>query len=161
MLKSELVISLLLAIATAAVFWQVGNNGFINYDDPSYVFENPHVVSGLSLENARWAFTAIHMSNWHPLTWLSHMMDCQLYGLNPRGHHFTNLVLHILTTVLLFLFLNRTTGVPWRSAFVAALFALGGGVIGGSGASRSHHGRRHKQGTTCWAALTANEVAVT
>ena len=124
MLKSELVISLLLAIATAAVFWQVGNNGFINYDDPSYVFENPHVVSGLSPENVRWAFTAIHMSNWHPLTWLSHMTDCQLYGLNPRGHHFTNLVLHILTTVLLFLFLNRTTGVPWRSAFVAALFAL-------------------------------------
>jgi tetratricopeptide (TPR) repeat protein len=120
----ELLISMALIVATIAVFWQVGNNGFINYDDPGYVFENPHVASGLSQENIRWAFTAIHMSNWHPLTWISHMIDCQFFGLDPRGHHFTSLALHILNTLLLFFFLARTTGAHWRSCCVAALFAL-------------------------------------
>jgi tetratricopeptide (TPR) repeat protein len=123
-MKSRFVICLLLAAVTLAVFWQVGSNDFINFDDPGYVYENPHVVTGLTLENVRWAFTSADMGNWHPLAWLSHMTDCQIFGLNPRGHHFSSLILHTLNTLLLFLLLCRLTGLPGRSAFAAALFAL-------------------------------------
>jgi tetratricopeptide (TPR) repeat protein len=113
-----------LTIAILAVFWQVQNNGFVNFDDGKYVTENRHVQEGLSWDGFVWALTTTHANFWHPLTWLSHMLDCQLYGLNPGGHHFTNLLLHIANTLLLFLILQRMTGAMWQSAFVAALFAL-------------------------------------
>jgi len=119
-----LCISFVLIVATIVVFWQVRNHEFITFDDNEYVTQNPHVKSGLTLPGAIWAFVAFHSNNWHPLTWLSHMMDCELYGLNPGGHHLTNLVFHILNTLLLFLVLKRMTGTLWRSSFVAALFAL-------------------------------------
>ena len=96
----------------------------MNLDDNAYITGNRHVQSGLTLAGVTWAFTTTHASLWIPLTWLSHMLDCQLYGLNPSGHHLTNLVFHIASTLLLFLVLERMTGALWRSAFVAALFAL-------------------------------------
>lgn len=113
----------LLAAVTLAVYWPVGQHEFINYDDPDYVTENSHVLAGLNLETCRWPFNIGYASNWHPLTWLSHMLDCEIYGLNPRGHHLTNVVLHVLNTILLFGLLKRTTGELWPSAWVAALFA--------------------------------------
>ncbi|MFC1869555.1 tetratricopeptide repeat protein [Thermodesulfobacteriota bacterium] len=89
-----------------------------------YVFENPHVKTGLTSRNIKWAFTVFHLGNWYPFTLLSHMLDCQLYGLNPKGHHFNNLLIHILNTLLLFHILKRSTGSVWRSAIISALFAL-------------------------------------
>jgi len=105
-------------------FWQVKDHEFLGYDDQDYVTNNFIIQRGLTLDGLRWAFTTIHFGNWHTLTWLSHMLDCQLYGLNPRGHHLTNLALHAANTVLLFLLLARITAALWPSAFVAALFAL-------------------------------------
>ena len=119
-----LLICLLLAAAILAVYWPVRNYDFINLDDPTYVTENRHVQAGLTRESFIWAFTATDTANWHPLTWISLMLDCQLYGLNPAGHHLTNVLLHSASTVLLFLVLLGMTGSSWRSAFVAALFAL-------------------------------------
>ena len=119
-----LCVYLLLALVTIAVFWQVGSCDFISYDDPVYVRDNEHVNTGLSWENVTWAFTKSHASNWHPLTWLSHMLDCQLFGMDPGGHHLTNLFLHVANTLLLFAVLKRMTGAIWRSVFVAAAFAL-------------------------------------
>jgi Flp pilus assembly protein TadD len=107
-----------------AVFGQTLRYGFVNFDDEKYVYENPDVTGGLSFKGIAWAFTHVHAANWHPLTWISHMLDCQFYGLNPGGHHFTNLLLHTTATILLFLVLRRMTGALWRSAFVAALFAI-------------------------------------
>jgi len=121
---SALIVSLFLTLITLAIFWNVQNHEFVNFDDLKYITENPHVRYGLTSEAVTWAFTATHVSNWHPLTWLSHMLDCHLYGLNPKGHHFNNLLFHIANTLLLFLILNRMTGALWRSSFVAALFAL-------------------------------------
>jgi Flp pilus assembly protein TadD len=115
---------LFLIIATGAVYWQVGGHAFIEFDDDRYVFENHRVQTGLTWEGVRWALTATDVSNWHPLTWVSHMLDGQLYGSSPRGHHLTNLAFHIANAILLFLLLNRMTRALWRSAFVAALFAL-------------------------------------
>src|SRR6476660_8011721 len=106
------------------VFGQTLSHGFINFDDNDYVVKNAQVARGLSLEGIGWAFTHMHAGNWHPLTWISHMIDCQIYGLNPRVHHLTNLLLHAATAVLLFLVLRRMTGALWRSAFVAAVFAI-------------------------------------
>jgi Tfp pilus assembly protein PilF len=120
----ELLISLFLIVATFAVFGHVQNHAFLNFDDNAYVTENRQVQSGLTPEGVTWAFTTMYAANWHPLTWLSHMLDCQLYGLNPSGHHLTNLVFHIASTLLLFLVLKRMTGALWRSGIVAALFAL-------------------------------------
>jgi tetratricopeptide (TPR) repeat protein len=117
-------IGLFLTVATLVVFWQVHNHEFINYDDNLYITENDQVQKGLSRESVVWAFTTTHASNWHPLTWLSHMVDFQLYGLNPKGHHLTNVFFHLLNTLLLFYVLQRMTGALWRSGFVAALFAL-------------------------------------
>lgn len=97
---------------------------FVNFDDPLYVTENDQVQAGLTGKGLVWAFTSARASNWHPLTWLSHMLDCELYGLNPGGHHLTNLLLHLSNTLLLFLVLGRMTGALWRSFFVAACFAL-------------------------------------
>jgi len=115
---------ILLAITTFAAFWGTLGNGFVNYDDPGYITENAHVLGGLSMDSIRWAFSTSLLGNWHPLTWISHLLDVQLFGLNPAGHHATSLLLHVLTTILLFLFLNRTTGSVWRSAVAAALFSL-------------------------------------
>ncbi|HEY7416059.1 MAG TPA: tetratricopeptide repeat protein, partial [Ktedonobacteraceae bacterium] len=97
---------------------------FVNYDDPSYVYQNTRITSGLSLSNVVWAFTHVHSENWHPLTTLTHMLDCQLYGLKAGWHHFSNVFLHTIAVVLLFLALERMTGAFWRSAFVAAVFAV-------------------------------------
>jgi tetratricopeptide (TPR) repeat protein len=113
-----------LALATLAVFLPVARHGFVNYDDSDYVSENPRVQSGLKWENVVWAFTTGHASNWHPVTWLSHMLDSQLFGRHAGPQHLVSLGLHIANTLLLFLVLRRMTGALWRSALVAALFAL-------------------------------------
>jgi tetratricopeptide (TPR) repeat protein len=117
-------ICLLLIQVTLALYRPVTNHAFINFDDDQYVTDNFHVKAGLSWPGIVWAFRSDYADNWHPLTWISHMLDCQLYGLNPVGHHFTNVIFHIANTVLLFLFLSWTTGSTWRSGFVAALFAF-------------------------------------
>ncbi len=122
--KRLLIISLLLIIATFMAFWQVTHCDFINFDDPEYVTDNRHVQDGLTVEGILWAFTTGHAANWHPLTWISHMVDVQLFGLQPGWHHLTNLLFHLANTLLLFLVLNRMTKALWQSAFVAALFAL-------------------------------------
>jgi Tfp pilus assembly protein PilF len=114
----------LLSFLTFAVFWGVLGNDFINYDDFQYVTDNRHVTSGLSIENAVWAFTSGYAANWHPITWLSHMLDVELFGMNPQGHHLMNLLLHTANVCLLFLLLNKITGTVWRSVVVAALFAI-------------------------------------
>jgi len=115
---------LFLTITTIIVYWQVRTYDFINCDDNLYVIENPSVFSGLTFKNVIWAFTDAHAGNWHPVTWLSHMLDCQVFGLNPGRHHLTNLFFHIANTLLLFLILRMMTGALWQSGFVAALFAL-------------------------------------
>jgi tetratricopeptide (TPR) repeat protein len=122
--KQTVAVCLLLALATVAVYWPVAKQGFINFDDPDYVSANPRVQAGLTMESVRWAFTSLYASNWHPLTWLSHELDCQIYGLRAGGHHVTNLLLHIVNSLLLFALLKRLTGAFWRSVLVAALFAL-------------------------------------
>ncbi len=123
-LRSGLWIYLLLAIAVFAVYIQVLHFDFVNYDDPDYVTENLHVRAGLTTPSVAWAFTSSFAGNWFPLTWLSHMLDCQLFGLDSGWHHFTNVCIHVLTTLLLFAVLQRITGARWRSALVAFLFAL-------------------------------------
>ena len=97
---------------------------FINLDDDLYIVDNPMVSRGLTLKGIAWAFTTYHDTYWHPLSWLSHMVDCQIFGLNAGGHLLVNLLIHVSNSLLLFLFLKRTTGASWRSAIVAALFAL-------------------------------------
>ncbi len=114
----------LLFLIVSGVFMPAVRHGFITYDDPVYVTENAHVAGGLKWENVRWAFHSTEASNWHPLTWLSHMADCQVFGLQPWGHHLTNVLLHAINTVLLFAVLLRMTGTLWRSLVVAALFGL-------------------------------------
>ena len=117
-------LAVLLAAGTAAVYAPAMRNGFVNLDDPDYVTRNPHVLAGLTWADIRWALGSSYpSSNWHPLTWISHMADVQVYGKNPAGHHFTSVLLHILAVVLLFLLIERATGHPLRSAAVAALFA--------------------------------------
>jgi hypothetical protein len=117
-------IAFVLTIITAVVYSGVFKNDFINFDDNVYVTSNTHIQQGLSWEGVMWAFTTIYGSNWHPLTWISHMLDIQFFGLNPAGHHLTNLIFHILATLLLFGFLRYATGKVWVSSLVAALFAL-------------------------------------
>jgi protein O-mannosyl-transferase len=112
-----------LALVTAALYWPMTHHPFVNFDDDDYVTNNPQVKAGLTWSGVIWAFKTGAAANWHPLTWLSHMLDCQLYGLNPGGHHATNLLFHVANTVLLFLLLRQLTGAVWRSAFVAAFFA--------------------------------------
>jgi Flp pilus assembly protein TadD len=106
------------------VYAQTARHGFVNFDDDHYVYENPHVRKGLTRESVAWAFTAVWSSNWHPLTWLSHMLDCELFGLKAGCHHLVNVFFHILNSLLLYLVLKGMTGAAWRSAMVAALFAL-------------------------------------
>jgi len=117
-------LSLLLILATWAVYVPVGHHSFVNYDDNRYVTENPHVTAGLSWPGLKWAFTSYDESNWHPLTWLSHMLDCELFHLNPAGHHYSNLFLHVLNVLALFWVFEQATGCVGRSLMVAALFAL-------------------------------------
>jgi tetratricopeptide (TPR) repeat protein len=114
----------LLILATLATFHEVTSNGFVRFDDDDYVAENPHVQLGLTREAVEWAFTTTDVANWHPVTWVSHMLDVQLFGLDAGKHHRTSLLLHALNAALLFLLLERMTGALWRSALVAALFAL-------------------------------------
>ncbi|MGP8153652.1 MAG: tetratricopeptide repeat protein [Smithella sp.] len=119
-----LIVYIVLTVVTLAVFWQVNQYDFVTFDDPIYVTHNSHISSGFTLNGFRWAFGTTHAEFWHPLTWLSLMLDYQLYGLNAGGYHLTNRILHILSTLLLFWLFSHMTGAIWRSAFVAALFAL-------------------------------------
>ena len=119
--KTYWLIALALGLITLALYLPAIRYDFLAYDDQQYVTENGHVRAGLTAQGIVWAFGK-HAGNWHPLTWISHMLDCQLYGIKPAGHHLTNLLLHTASTVLLFLILCRMTGAPWRSACVAALF---------------------------------------
>src|SRR5438128_8973945 len=115
---------LFLTAITWLVFAQTVRHEFVNFDDHVYVYDNPLVAGGLNINGIVSAFTHPHARNWHPLTTVSHMLDCQLYGLNAGGHHFTSVVLHIIAVLLLFRVLQVTTGALWPSAFVAALFAI-------------------------------------
>ncbi len=117
-------VCLFLAAIVWLVFGQTLGHEFVSFDDGIYVYENPVVQKGLTWEGFRWALTYGSIGHWHPLTWIFHMLDCQLYGLSPRGHHLTNVLLHTATVILLFLVLRRMTGFLWRSAFVAAVFAI-------------------------------------
>ncbi len=116
--------ALALAVMTALAYSQVLGHSFVRFDDDRYVTQNPVVLRGLAAESVGWAFSSFHVANWHPLTWLSHMLDVELFGLDPSGHHGVNLLFHALNTSLLFLALRRMTGRYWESAFVAALFAV-------------------------------------
>jgi tetratricopeptide (TPR) repeat protein len=120
----EIWISVVLALLVLIAFEPVRHNGFVDYDDNQYLTENSHIQSGFTRESVAWAFTSGYASNWHPLTWLSHMADVQWFGLNPLGHHLHNIFLHALATVLLFLVLRAMTGAIWRSAFVAMAFGV-------------------------------------
>jgi len=122
--KKQLIVYLVLTVVTFAVFWQVNQHDFITFDDRAYVTENLHIQSGITWEGVRWACTTKYFGLWNPLVWLSYMADYQLFGLHAGGYHLTNLILHILSTLLLFWLFCRMTGALWRSAFVAAIFAL-------------------------------------
>ncbi|MGD0077824.1 MAG: tetratricopeptide repeat protein [Sedimentisphaerales bacterium] len=119
-----LLISTTLVAATLIAYEPMRHNDFVGYDDPAYIMENSNVTGGITPTSIVWAFSKSHAGNWHPLTWLSHTLDCELYGLKPLGHHITNLLFHIANTLLLFWLLQKMTGALWKSAFVAAAFAL-------------------------------------
>jgi protein O-mannosyl-transferase len=118
------VLCLTLALATLAVYWQTSGHAFIAYDDDQYVYENSTVKAGLTTSGIAWAFTTVFYANWHPLTWLSHMLDCQLFGLDAGAHHIVNVAFHLTNTLLLFIALALITRQPWRSTLVAGIFAL-------------------------------------
>jgi protein O-mannosyl-transferase len=122
--KRVLGICVFLALGTLLVYWQITGHEFVSYDDTDYVTTNPHVQAGLSAGGWAWVWHSDVARNWHPLTMLSHMLDCQLYGLHAGWHHLNNLLLHIANSIILFLLLRKLTGALWRSGFVAALFAL-------------------------------------
>src|SRR5437899_2647693 len=124
LLPSPGFLSLILALTTISIYLPVGRHDFVGYDDPDYVTANPHVPSGLKWDNILWAFTTGHAGNWHPLTWLSHMLDCQLFGPTPGPQHLVSAGFHVANTILLFLLLRTMTVVLWLGALVAALFAL-------------------------------------
>ena len=123
-IRPGILICLFLVISTLVVYWQVNNYEFVGYDDDRYLTENVRVKNGLSLDNIIWAFKTTTVSNWHPLTWLSHMADVELYGMNAGAHHMTSVLFHIVNSLLLFFVLRKMTGSLWQSGFVAALFAL-------------------------------------
>jgi len=124
-MRRDVLMCLGLVLLNLIGFWPVGHLGFTIYDDPQYVTENPNIQAGITAESVSWALTSTHYAgNWHPVTWLSHMLDWQVFGPNAAGHHWMNLALHIATTVLLFIALRAMSGAAWRSAFVAALFAV-------------------------------------
>src|SRR5262249_51562531 len=122
--KKAIWISMALVAADVVVYAPIRHFGFVAFDDPQYVSDNPHVLGGLTWPALRWAFTSAYAANWHPLTWLSHMLDVQIYGTHAGGHHLTNLLLHVANTLLLFGVLHQMTGAKGRSAFVAGLFGL-------------------------------------
>ena len=122
--KQKLIVYIALTVVTLAVFWQVNRYDFINFDDNIYVTENSVVQTGITLAGFRWAFSTTYYGGWIPLIWLSYMFDYQLHGLNAGGYHLTNLILHIMSALLLFWLFTRMTGAIWKSALVAALFAL-------------------------------------
>ncbi len=123
-MRKKLLIGLLLVAATVVVYGQVLRFDFVGYDDPRYVTGNPVVQAGLTGDGVAWAFSTFHGANWHPLTWLSHMLDVEMFGMRPGGHHATSLVLHVINALLLLALMNRLTGRPWMAGFVAGLFAL-------------------------------------
>jgi hypothetical protein len=122
--RQKLIVYLVLTVVTLAVFWQLNQYDFINYDDPAYVTKNGVIQSGITLDGFRWAFSTKYYGLWNPLVWLSLMLDYQLHGLNAGGYHLTNLILHVMSALLLFWLFHRMTEAIWRSAFVEALFAL-------------------------------------
>jgi accessory gene regulator protein AgrB len=122
--QRPILLGTLLALATLLLYGPVTHHEFLLFDDSQYVTRNIHVSTGLNFGNVVWAFTSFHEANWHPLTWLSHMADCQLFGLKPGPHHFVNVALHAVNVLLLFWLLQRATGAVWRSFLVAALFAV-------------------------------------
>ena len=113
-----------LFILTWTIFGQTIRYDFVNYDDPTYVYQNTRITSGINFANVVWALSHVHSENWHPLTTITHMLDCQVHGLNAGWHHFTNVLLHSFAVILLFMALERMTGALWRSAFVSAVFAV-------------------------------------
>src|SRR5689334_13004354 len=113
-----------LALLTLGGFSRVANNGFIGYDDPDYVTANTYVQQGLTRESIKWAFTTSAAANWHPLTWLSHMLDVQLFGMRPAAHHMMSAALHTVSAILLYIVLLRMTGARGAVAFVAWVFAI-------------------------------------
>ena len=122
--RPDLLILLGLAVMTFGIYAQVIGHQFITLDDPTYIQENPMVNRGVTLAGLAWAFTTFYATNWHPLTWISHMIDCQLFGMNAGRHLLVNALIHVANTLLVFWFLLRTTHARWPSALVAALFAL-------------------------------------
>ena len=122
--RRAIVLAVALVMATVALYSPARHHPFVNFDDDAYVTENVNVKSGLSWDTMAWAFTSFYASNWHPLTWLSHALDCQFFGLDPGGHHDTSILWHALNAVLLYWVLLRATGYAGRSFMVAALFAL-------------------------------------
>jgi tetratricopeptide (TPR) repeat protein len=120
----ELIVFTALSALALLIYWQTTGFAFINLDDNQYVFDNPAVRGGLSWESIKWALTAFHSANWHPLTWISHMLDVRFFGLNAGGHHATNIILHLINSCLAFVVFRKMTGCFWRSATVAALFAV-------------------------------------
>ena len=115
---------LILVGITAVAFFPILHNSFVNYDDPGYITQNENVKSGISLKTIVWAFRSNEQSNWHPLTWISHAFDYEMFGLDPTYHHLMNLLLHIISSVLLFVFLKKATDSHWQSLFVAVVFAI-------------------------------------
>ncbi len=122
--KKNIILLFLLVIITFFIYWPVGDNGFIDLDDNAYITENRYVQQGLNVETIAWAFQFNNTDYWLPLTWLSHMLDCDLFGLQPGFHHLTSLLIHTINSLLLFIFLQKTTGYNWESALVAAFFSL-------------------------------------
>lgn len=119
-----LAVCLALIVLTILIYAPVRNFGFVNFDDPDYTLANPQVSAGLSIAGIQWALTTGHMANWHPVTWISHMLDIQMFGMHAGPHHLVNVLFHIVNSLLLFALLRRMTGALWRSAVVAALFAV-------------------------------------
>ena len=124
LVRSRFLIVAGLTVATLAIFAQVGSHEFLLYDDPEYVTSNLQVRAGLTWHGLLWSFKTFAAGNWHPLTWISHMLDVQLFGLDSGSHHLVNVAIHLLATIFLFLFLARATGSEWKSAFVALVFAI-------------------------------------
>lgn len=119
-----LILTITLVVLTLLIYWDVQSYEFLNYDDNEFIVDNEHIRDGFSPDSLVYAFTDINSGIWHPVTWLSHIMDCQLYGLNPMGHHWNNLIFHLINAILVFLIFNRMTGALFRSFFVASLFAI-------------------------------------
>ena len=122
--RAKILICIFLMVATFCIYSQVQDHEFINFDDDIYITDNLNVQAGLTSESVEWAFTTFTLGNWCPVTWFSHMLDYQLYGLHAKGHHLTSLFFHIANSLLLFLVLFRMTGAIWQSGFVAAMFAF-------------------------------------